>query len=211
MATVISTERMLLPSIQMLIDTINGFINRFGYIVKIGRTHTQDAVPITFSQEFSAYVSQLENSRLRIKTGLKELKSLAIGGTAVGTGLNTYKNFDRDVCDALEELSYRDFQPAPNKFEVISSHDSIIRYSGELTTLATILYKLSNDIRFLGSGPRCGLGELKLPENEPGSSIMPGKVNPTQCEALSMICCQTIGNNQAIVLGGSQGHFQVNA
>ena len=184
---------------------------KFKKIIKIGRTHMQDATPITLGQEFLGYFEQIKNNQKRLVLAQKELRFLAQGGTAVGTGINSPKNFDKLFCQNLKKITNHKYLPAPNKLEAIAAHDSMVNLSGCLNTLATSLLKISNDLRFLGSGPRSGLGELKLPENEPGSSIMPGKVNPTQIEALSMVCVQVMGNHLTVTIAGSQGHFELNA
>lgn len=183
----------------------------FQDIVKIGRTHTQDATPLTLGQEFSAYVSQLEHGLIRVEEALKDVYDLAQGGTAVGTGLNTYTGFQEKFAAQVARETGLPFRTAENKFEQLATKDALVHLSGALNTLAVSLMKIANDIRFLGSGPRCGLGELSLPENEPGSSIMPGKVNPTQCEAITMVCAQVMGNHVAVTVGGSNGHFELNA
>src|SRR6266540_1560067 len=182
----------------------------FARIVKIGRTHTQDATPLTLGQEFSGYAAQVKNGITRTRLGLKELYPLAQGGTAVGTGLNAKPQFAKLVAKRIAALTGLPFVSAPNKFEALAAHDAIVFAHGALTSVATGLFKIANDIRLLGSGPRSGLGELILPENEPGSSIMPGKVNPTQSEALTMVCCQVFGNHTTLSLAGSQGHFELN-
>jgi len=198
-------------SLRNLIRELKSKSIKFNKIIKIGRTHTQDATPLTLGQEFSGYLEQIKNNQQRILQSQKELRYLAQGGTAVGTGINAPKNFDKIFCKYLSKLTKNSYFPSPNKFESIASHDPMVNLSGSLSTLATSLLKISNDLRFLGSGPRSGLGELKLPENEPGSSIMPGKVNPTQIEALSMVCTQVMGNHTTITIAGSQGHFELNA
>ena len=198
-------------SLRNLIKELKSKSQKFNRIIKIGRTHTQDAIPLTLGQEFSGYLEQIKNNQKRILQAQKELLYLAQGGTAVGTGMNAPKNFDKIFCKYLSILTKSKYLHAPNKFESIASHDPMVNLSGSLSTLATSLLKISNDLRFLASGPRSGLGELKLPENEPGSSIMPGKVNPTQIEALSMVCTQVIGNHTTITIAGSQGHFELNA
>ena len=198
-------------SLGNLINELKFKSKKFNKIIKIGRTHTQDATPITLGQEFSGYLEQIKNNQKRILQAQKELRYLAQGGTAVGTGINSPKNFDRIFCKYLSKLTKNRYLPSPNKFESIASHDSMLNLSASLNTLATSLLKISNDLRFLGSGPRSGLGELKFPENEPGSSIMPGKVNPTQIEAMSMVCTQVMGNHTTITIAGSQGHFELNA
>ena len=204
-------KKKLENSLNNLIKELKNKSNKFKDIIKIGRTHTQDATPITLGQEFSGFSVQISNNKNRLLHVKKELQFVVQGGTAVGTGINAPKNFDKLFCQNLSKLTKNKYRPAINKFEGISSHDAMVNLSGCLNTLATSLLKISNDIRFLGSGPRSGLGELKLPENEPGSSIMPGKINPTQIEALSMICTQVIGNHLTVTIAGSQGHFQLNA
>ena len=203
-------ETKLLKSLNKLIVELKNKSDEYRNIIKIGRTHTQDATPITLGQEFSGYLQQIKNSLKRIKLAKKELLFLAQGGTAVGTGINAPKNFDKLFCQNLSKITKFKYLPSPNKFEGIASHDTMVNLSGSLNVLATSLFKITNDIRFLGSGPRSGLGELILPVNEPGSSIMPGKVNPTQIEALSMVCIQVMGNHTSITFGGSQGHFELN-
>ena len=178
--------------------------------MKIGRTHTQDATPLTLGQEFSAYVAQLEHGIKRIEDSLDDVYELAQGGTAVGTGLNTYIGFQEKFAAQVARETGLPFRTADNKFEQLAAKDALVHLSGALNTLAVSIMKIANDIRFLGSGPRCGLGELSLPENEPGSSIMPGKVNPTQCEAITMVCAQVMGNHVAVTIGGSNGHFELN-
>jgi fumarate hydratase class II len=185
-------------------------VDKFEHIIKIGRTHLQDATPLTLGQEFSGYVAQLDRNIERVEATLPHLRFLAQGGTAVGTGLNTFKGFDEAVAAEISKLTGTEFKTAPNKFEVLAAHDSIIEASGSLNTLAASLFKIAQDVRYLGSGPRCGLGELSLPENEPGSSIMPGKVNPTQCESLTMVCAQVMGNHVAATIGGMNGQFELN-
>lgn len=192
-AAVTEISHQLLPSLKTLYKAFNAKVKAFNGIIKIGRTHLQDATPLTLGQEFSGYATQLEYGILRIESTLPRLKMLAQGGTAVGTGLNTRKGFDKAIAREVSTQTGLEFITAPNKFEALAAHDAIVEASGALNTLACSLMKISNDIRYLSSGPRCGLGELCLPENEPGSSIMPGKVNPTQCEALTMICAQVIG------------------
>ena len=205
------TDQKLLPSLNLIIRELKLKIKKFNNIIKIGRTHTQDATPLTLGQEFSGYLTQIENCKKRIINTKKELSFLAQGGTAVGTGINAPKNFDKIFCKYISKLTKNNFKPAKNKFEAISTHDSLVNFSSSLNLLAVSLLKISNDIRFLASGPRSGLGELELPENEPGSSIMPGKINPTQIEALSMVCTQVMGNNLTVIISGSQGHFELNA
>ena len=191
-ATMEITEK-LLPSLKSLHGAFEEKVKAFDHIIKIGRTHLQDATPLTLGQEFSGYTTQLAYGIERVESTLPRLKFLAQGGTAVGTGLNTRKGFDVAVAAEVSKLTGLDFKTAPNKFEALAAHDAVVEASGALNTLACSLMKIANDIRYLGSGPRCGFGELSLPENEPGSSIMPGKVNPTQCEALTMICAQVMG------------------
>jgi fumarate hydratase class II len=200
----------LLPSVKTLRDSLHKKAESYKNLVKIGRTHLQDAVPLTLGQEFSGYVAQLDFSIHAVEVTLKGLFDLAIGGTAVGTGLNTHPQFADKVSAHIAKLTGLPFVSADNKFAALAAHDAIVFASGALKTLATALMKIANDIRWLGSGPRCGLGELHLPENEPGSSIMPGKVNPTQCEALTMVCVQVMGNDAAIGIAGSQGNFELN-
>ena len=209
-ATASTAHNTLVPNLRKLVDAIDAKIVEFEGIIKIGRTHTQDATPLTLSQEFSGYRHQLQKGIARIEKSLKDIYELAQGGTAVGTGLNTSVGWDTKVAKYIAEETKLPFVSAPNKFEALASHDAMVEMSGSLKTLAAGLFKIANDIRFLGSGPRCGLGELILPENEPGSSIMPGKVNPTQCEALTQVCAQVIGNDAAVGLAGSQGHFELN-
>ncbi len=201
----------LLPNLKELIKEFNKKKNKFQKIIKIGRTHTQDATPITLGDEFSSFYSQLQACLKRIKISQSELNYLAQGGTAVGSGINAPKKFDKVFCKYLNKLTKDNYKPAINKFESLSSHDPLVNFSNSLKTLSIALLKIINDIRFLASGPRSGLGELILPANEPGSSIMPGKVNPTQIEALSMVCAQVIGNSTTVDLAGSNGHFQLNA
>ncbi len=200
----------LIPALAELHAALKSKSEEFAEIIKIGRTHTQDATPLTLGQEFSGYAKQVENGIERVKAVLPRLCELALGGTAVGTGLNTVVGYDREIAKRIAEATGLPFVTAPNKFEALAAHDAIVEASGALNVLACSLNKIGNDIRFLGSGPRSGLGELSLPENEPGSSIMPGKVNPTQCEALTMVCAQVVGNHAAITFGGMQGHFELN-
>ena len=209
-ATAVTAHRTLLPNARKLMSAIDAKILEFEGIIKIGRTHTQDATPLTLSQEFSGYRHQIKKGIERIEQSLGDIYELAQGGTAVGTGLNTSKGWDITVAKYIAEETNLPFVTAPNKFEALAAHDAMVHISGSLKTLAASLFKIANDIRFLGSGPRCGLGELILPENEPGSSIMPGKVNPTQCEALTQVCAQVIGNDAAVGFAGSQGHFELN-
>ncbi|MGH0131833.1 UNVERIFIED_CONTAM: hypothetical protein FKN15_048187 [Acipenser sinensis] len=203
-------HEVLLPGLQTLHDALDGKAKEFKDIIKIGRTHTQDAVPLSLGQEFSGYVQQVKYSMLRIKSAMPRVYELAAGGTAVGTGLNTRVGFAEKVAVRVSELTGLPFVTAPNKFEALAAHDALVELSGAMNTVACSLMKIANDIRFLGSGPRSGLGELILPENEPGSSIMPGKVNPTQCEAITMVAAQVMGNNVAVTVGGSNGHFELN-
>ena len=209
-ATAITAQNILLPNLRKLLSSIDEKIVEFDGIIKIGRTHTQDATPLTLSQEFSGYRHQIKKGIARVEQSLNDIYELAQGGTAVGTGLNTSPGWDTTVAKYIADETNLPFVTSPNKFEALASHDAMVEISGSLKTLAASLFKIANDIRFLGSGPRCGLGELILPENEPGSSIMPGKVNPTQCEALTQVCAQVIGNDAAIGLAGSQGHFELN-
>lgn len=209
-AAAIAIHEKLLPKVKMLRDALQAKSEAFADIVKIGRTHLQDAVPLTLGQEFSGYVAQLDADIKRIEMILPDLYELALGGTAVGTGLNTAKGFAEKAALRIQNITGIGFISAPNKFAAMAAHDAIVMASGALKTLACSLMKIANDIRFLGSGPRCGLGELILPENEPGSSIMPGKVNPTQCEALTMVAAQVMGYDTAITIAGSQGHFELN-
>jgi fumarate hydratase class II len=200
----------LLPNVKELRDALAAKSEQFKDIIKIGRTHLMDAVPMTLGQEFSGYVAQLDQDLKRIRAALPDLYELALGGTAVGTGLNAHKEFADRVAAEIARLTGLPFVSAPNKFAALAAHDAIVAASGALRTLACSLMKIANDIRWLGSGPRAGLGELILPENEPGSSIMPGKVNPTQCEAMTMVCVQVIGNDTAIAVAGTQGNFELN-
>ncbi len=200
----------LLPSVRRLRDTLQSKSDAFGGITKIGRTHLMDAVPLTLGQELSGYVAQLDADLRRVEASLDDLCELAAGGTAVGTGLNTHPEFGTRVAAAIAELTGLPFVSAPNKFAALAAHDALVSTSGALRTLAASLIKVADDIRWLGSGPRCGLGELTLPENEPGSSIMPGKVNPTQCEAMIMVCIQVYGNDAAVAMAGSRGNLELN-
>jgi len=209
-AAVVEVYETLLPSLRELHESLVAKSQSFKDIIKIGRTHTQDATPLTLGQEFSGYATQVEYGIRRVEKCLEAVYYLAQGGTAVGTGLNTYEGFAEKIAEAVAAETGLPFKTAPNKFEALAAHDALVQLSGSLNTLAVSLMKVANDIRFLGSGPRSGLGELLLPENEPGSSIMPGKVNPTQCEALSMVCAQVIGNHVAASVGGSNGHFELN-
>ncbi|TID19620.1 Pre-mRNA-splicing factor [Venturia nashicola] len=209
-AAVLDIEESLLPALRSLHAALDKKSKSFEKIIKIGRTHLQDATPLTLGQEFSGYVTQLEYGILRVESSLPRLKMLAQGGTAVGTGINTFKGFAEGIAEEVSKMTGHQFITAPNKFEALAAHDAVVEAHGQLNTLASSLFKIAQDIRLLGSGPRCGLGELKLPENEPGSSIMPGKVNPTQCESLTMICAQVFGNNVATTFAGSQGNFELN-
>ncbi|KAM0722445.1 hypothetical protein Q7P37_001886 [Cladosporium fusiforme] len=209
-AAVLDLEQSLLPSLVALKDALKAKSEQFEKIIKIGRTHLQDATPLTLGQEFSGYVTQLEYGIERVESALPRLRMLAQGGTAVGTGLNSFKGFAEGIAEEVTKMTGTQFITAPNKFEALAAHDAIVEAHGQLNVLATSLFKIAQDIRFLGSGPRCGLAELKLPENEPGSSIMPGKVNPTQCESLTMLCAQVFGNNTAVTFAGSQGNFELN-
>jgi fumarate hydratase class II len=200
----------LIPSVRELRDSLDQKAREFADIVKIGRTHLQDAVPLTLGQEFSGYVAQLDDDLARLEAALPGLYQLAIGGTAVGTGLNAPAGFGEKVAARIAELTGLPFTSAPNKFAALASHDAVVFAHGAIRTLAVSLMKIANDVRWLGSGPRSGLGELELPENEPGSSIMPGKVNPTQSEAMTMVCCQVFGNDVAITVAGSLGNFELN-
>ena len=210
MAIAIRTKGKLLPSLNLLNLELKKKAIEFRKIIKVGRTHLQDATPITLGQEFSGYHSQLTKCIERITKALEEIYLLAQGGTAVGTGLNTKKGFDKKIVAELRKITKLPFKPAPNKFASLAAHDAIVNFSGTMNTTAVCLMKIANDIRFLGSGPRAGYGELILPENEPGSSIMPGKINPTQCEALTMVCVKVIGNHNGITMAGSHGHFELN-
>jgi fumarate hydratase class II len=209
-AAVIALERQLKPSVKALRDTLAAKSKEFMHIVKIGRTHLQDATPLTLGQEFSGYVSQLDHGLKHVDDALPHLCELALGGTAVGTGLNAHPQFAVKVADELKKLTGLPFVTAPNKFEALGSCDAVVHGHGALKTLAASLMKIANDIRWLSSGPRSGIGELSIPENEPGSSIMPGKVNPTQSESMTMVCCQVFGNDVAINVGGSMGNFELN-
>jgi len=200
----------LLPNLKILEKELKKKSKEFNKIIKVGRTHLQDATPLSLGQEFSGYQVQLKKCIERIEYALKEIYYLAQGGTAVGTGINSKKGFDKQIVKEIAKYTKLPFKPAQNKFAELAAHDSIINFSGTLNTCAVTLMKISNDIRFLGSGPRAGYGELILPENEPGSSIMPGKVNPTQCEAVTMVCAKVIGNHTGITLAGSHGHFELN-
>lgn len=211
-AAVLEIENELIPAIKSLRDALQAKVDDFEAkkIIKIGRTHLQDATPLTLAQEFSGYVAQLDYGVKRVESSLPDLRLLAQGGTAVGTGINTFKGFAEAIAEEVTKMTGTQFTTAPNKFEALAAHDAIVQASGSLNTLASSLFKIAQDIRYLGSGPRCGLGELALPENEPGSSIMPGKVNPTQCEALTMVCAQVMGNHSATTIGGMNGQFELN-
>lgn len=209
-AVVLEVQERLLPGLQVLLKSLETKKDEFKDIVKIGRTHLQDATPLTLGQEFSSFVQQIENGIERVKATLPRLYHLAAGGTAVGTGLNSRIGFAEKVAAKIAEETGYPFVTAPNKFEALSAHDALVELHGSLNVLACSLMKIANDIRHLGSGPRCGIGELSLPENEAGSSIMPGKVNPTQCEAVTMVAAQVMGNHVAVTVGGSNGHFQLN-
>ena len=200
----------LIPALRKLRNALNDKAGEWAEIIKIGRTHTQDATPLTLGQEFSGYVAAVDNGIRRVEQALPAIFQLAQGGTAVGTGLNAKIGFAEKFAEEVATLTKLPFETAPNKFEALGTHDAMVELSGALNTVAVSLFKIANDIRFLGSGPRSGLGELALPENEPGSSIMPGKVNPTQCEALTMVCTQVMGNHTTTTIAGSQGHFELN-
>jgi len=200
----------LLPSLKYMYDELDKKVTSFNHLVKIGRTHTQDATPITLGQEFSGYTAQMYNAVRRVENILPSLYQLAQGGTAVGTGINSIKGFDTAFAEEVAKVTELPFKTAKNKFEALAAHDAIVEASGALNTVAVSIMKIANDIRFLASGPRCGIGEISLPENEPGSSIMPGKVNPTQSEALTMISAQVMGNHTTISIAGSNGHFELN-
>ena len=204
------TRDKLLPSLKLLEKELGNKVKEFKKIVKLGRTHLQDATPLTLGQEFSGYQFQLKESIKRIEIALGEIYFLAQGGTAVGTGLNTRKNFDKQIVKEISKITRLPFKVSPNKFAALATHDPIVNFSGTMNTAAVCLMKIANDIRFLGSGPRAGYGELILPSNEPGSSIMPGKVNPTQSEAVTMVCVKVIGNHNGITMAGSHGHFELN-
>ena len=206
----IKTTQKLLPNLKILEKELKKKTKEFSKIVKVGRTHLQDATPITLGQEFSGYYTQLKECIERIEIALEEIYYLAQGGTAVGTGLNTKKNFDIKIIKEIAKITKLPFKPAKNKFAALAAHDAIVNFSGAMNTAAVCLMKIANDVRFLGSGPRAGYGELILPSNEPGSSIMPGKVNPTQCEAVTMVCVKVIGNHNGITMAGSHGHFELN-
>jgi fumarate hydratase class II len=209
-ATAVEINHSLVPALEHLHGALADKVAAFADIIKIGRTHLQDATPLTLGQEFSGYARQVELGIARVKATLPHIYALAMGGTAVGTGLNAPKGFDREFADRVAALTGLPFVTAPNKFEALAAHDAMVEVSGALNVLAVSFNKIANDLRMLGSGPRCGIGEISLPANEPGSSIMPGKVNPTQCEAMTMVCAQVMGNNVAVTIGGAQGHFELN-
>jgi fumarate hydratase class II len=209
-AAVAAVIEHLLPALGPLRATLSDKCKAYADVVKIGRTHLQDATPLTLGQEFSGYVAQLDHARQHLETAVPHMAELALGGTAVGTGLNAHPEFAVRVATVLTDDMGLPFVTAPNKFEALASHDALVHAHGALKTLAAALMKIANDVRWLASGPRCGIGEITIPENEPGSSIMPGKVNPTQSEALTMACCQVFGNDVAINIGGSQGNFELN-
>lgn len=209
-AAALGIKQKLIPAVQNLRNTFANKMNAFKDIVKIGRTHLQDAVPITLGQEFSGYVAQLDACLQRIESVLPELYELAAGGTAVGTGLNTHPQFAVKIAEHIAAITHLPFVTAPNKFAALASHEPLVFAHGAMKTLACALMKIANDIRWLASGPRCGIGELSIPENEPGSSIMPGKVNPTQCEAMTMVCAQVLGNDATVGIADSQGNFELN-
>jgi len=209
-ATVRQIDQLLLPALEHLHGALEAKAKAFGKTIKIGRTHLQDATPLTLGQEFSGYGYQVKNGIARVKDTLPRLLLLAQGGTAVGTGLNAPKGFDKSVARQIAKITGLPFKTAPNKFEALAAHDAVVEASGAMNTLAVSLMKIASDIRLLGSGPRSGLGELSLPENEPGSSIMPGKVNPTQCEALTMVCAQVMGNHSTATIAGANGHMELN-
>ena len=209
-AIVLETKNKLLPSLDLLNRELKKKVSQFKNIIKLGRTHLQDATPLSLGQEFSGYQSQLEDCIFRIKNALNEIYFLAQGGTAVGTGMNSKKGFDKKIIQEIKKITKIPFKPTKNKFAALAAHDQIVNFSGTLNTTAVSLMKIANDIRFLGSGPRAGYGEIILPTNEPGSSIMPGKVNPTQSEAVTMVCVKVIGNHNGITMAGSHGHFELN-
>merc|ERR1711992_262425 len=209
-AVAVEIHNVLIPGLEKLHDALDAKAKEYENIIKIGRTHTQDATPLTLGQEFSGYVTQMAFGIERIEATLPRLYLLAAGGTAVGTGLNTRVGFAEKVASTVSEITGLPFVTAPNKFEALAAHDAMVEVSGALNVLSCSIMKIANDLRFLASGPRCGLGELSLPENEPGSSIMPGKVNPTQCESITMVAAQVMGNHVAVTVGGSNGHFELN-
>ena len=209
-AIAVETKKKLLPALELLNKDLKKKASKFGKIIKVGRTHLQDATPLSLGQEFSGYQSQLQDCIARIKNALNEIYFLAQGGTAVGTGINSRKGFDKKIINQIKKITKIPFKPTRNKFAALAAHDEIVNFSGTLNTTAVCLMKIANDIRFLSSGPRAGYGELILPANEPGSSIMPGKVNPTQSEAVTMVCVKVIGNHNGITMAGSHGHFELN-
>ena len=209
-AIALETKKKLLPALELLNKELKKKASKFKKIIKVGRTHLQDATPLSLGQEFSGYQSQLQDCISRIKNALNEIYFLAQGGTAVGTGINSKKGFDKKIINQIKKITKIPFKPTKNKFAALAAHDEIVNFSGTLNTTAVCLMKIANDIRFLGSGPRAGYGELILPANEPGSSIMPGKVNPTQSEAVTMVCVKVIGNHNGITMAGSHGHFELN-
>jgi fumarate hydratase, class II len=209
-AIAMETKKKLLPSLELLNKELKKKVLQFKNIVKVGRTHLQDATPLSLGQEFSGYQSQLEDCIFRIKNALNEIYFLAQGGTAVGTGINSKKGFDKKIIQEIKKITKLPFKPTKNKFAALAAHDQIVNFSGTLNTAAVCLMKIANDLRFLGSGPRAGYGEIILPANEPGSSIMPGKINPTQSEAVTMVCVKVIGNHNGITMAGSHGHFELN-
>mgnify|MGYP000073379055 FL=1 len=209
-AIALETKKKLLPALELLNKELKKKASKFKKIIKVGRTHLQDATPLSLGQEFSGYQSQLQDCISRIKNALNEIYFLAQGGTAVGTGINSKKGFDKKIINQIKKITRIPFKPTKNKFAALAAHDEIVNFSGTLNTTAVCLMKIANDIRFLGSGPRAGYGELILPANEPGSSIMPGKVNPTQSEAVTMVCVKVIGNHNGITMAGSHGHFELN-
>ena len=209
-AVAMEVEKSLLPNLAVLQKALQAKVGEFAGIVKVGRTHLQDATPLLLSQEFSGYEYQIKQGRERIKSALRGVYQLAQGGTAVGTGLNTKKGFAESFAAEVSRITGLEFLSAENKFEALATHDALVELSGSLNTLAVSCMKIANDIRLLASGPRCGIGEIILPSNEPGSSIMPGKVNPTQCEAMTMVCAQVMGNHVAVTIGGANGHFELN-
>ncbi len=209
-ATAMEANLNLIPALENLKNALDKKAKEWSKIIKIGRTHLQDATPITLGQEFSGYATQIEYGIARVRSSLERVYLLAQGGTAVGTGINSKKEFGQKFAEKISTLTSLPFKTAPNKFEALASNDAMVEFSGSLNVLASSLMKIANDIRLLGSGPRCGIGELILPENEPGSSIMPGKVNPTQCEAVTMVCTRVMGNHVTITIAGSNGHFELN-
>lgn len=209
-ATVVSVNEKLIPALKKIHKSLEKKAKEWKSIVKIGRTHLQDATPVTLGQEFSGYAKQIEFNLERVKKSLENVHFLAQGGTAVGTGINCKPGFAEKFAEEVSNFTGHGFKTAPNKFEALACNDALVEFSGTLNTIAVSMMKIANDIRLLGSGPRCGIGELNLPANEPGSSIMPGKVNPTQCEAMTMVCAQVMGNHVAVTVGGSNGHFELN-